>query len=220
MSGKYGVKIISDAQIAGAAKAAGFTGDDVTMATAIALAESGGDMYAYNPVAPDLSFGLMQINMIGDMGPSRRRAFGLSRNEDLFNPTTNMRVARSLRLSRKNWHDWSTYSDGSYKTYWNRARLAAGSPNSSIPTGDVGTATQVGLTDGIDQFSKAADFLTAWQTWARAGMIIGGGILVIVALSIVSGTTAKVAKAADMATDLIPQTRGVKAAAKAIKGAK
>lgn len=215
MSGVYGTKVISDAAIATAARAGGFTGDDVVMATAIALAESGGDIYAYNPKAPDLSYGLMQINMIGDMGPERRKRFGLSKNTDLFNPAVNMRVAKAFKVSRGNWNDWSTYSAGDYKTYWNRARLAAGSPNTPLPDGATAVnASTGGVSGAASSLSKAADFLQQWQTWARLGMIVGGGILILVALSLISGVASSVKQAADTVTDVIPQTRAVKAAVK------
>jgi Lysozyme like domain len=65
---------------------AGFSPDreEAVIATAIALAESGGDPHAHNPKPPDNSFGLWQINMIGALGPDRRQKLGLSRNEELF----------------------------------------------------------------------------------------------------------------------------------------
>jgi len=213
-------QVLSDSQIAGAAKSAGFSGEAVAIITAIALAESSGNMYAHNPIPPDDSYGLTQINMLGGMGPERRKRYGLTSNDQLFDPVTNMRAAYDISGKGTNWRPWSTYTSGAYRLYLNRARTAAGSSAGDIPTAGGGGATQIGLSDGIDSFGKAADFLTAWQTWARAGMIVGGAILVIVALSIMSGTTAKVSAAVNTATDIIPQTRGIKAAARAVKGAK
>lgn len=214
------VQIISDGQIASAAKSAGFSGGQVAIITAIALAESSGNMYAHNPIPPDNSYGLTQINMLGGMGPERRKRYGLTSNDQLFDPVTNMRAAYDISGQGKNWRPWSTYTNGAYRLYLNRSEKAAGTPAGDVPTAGGTGATQASLSGGIDSFGKAADFLTAWQTWARAGMILGGSILVLVALSVMSGTVSKVGAAVNMATDVIPQTRGIKAAARAVKGAK
>lgn len=214
-------QVISDAQIAGAAKAAGFSGGQVAIITAIALAESSGNIYAHNPVPPDNSYGLTQINMLGGMGPERRKRYGLTSNDQLFDPVTNMRAAYDISSQGKNWRPWSTYTSGAYRLYLKRAESASGSPASEVPTAGGGTnASQVGLSSGASALGEAADFLTAWQTWARAGMILGGAILIIAALSIMSGSVSRVTAAVNMATDVIPQTRGIKAAARAVKGAK
>lgn len=220
MAGMKRSQILSDAQIAGAAKAAGFTGEAVAIITAISLAESSGNMYAHNPIPPDNSYGLTQINMLGDMGPARRKRYGLTSNDQLFDPVTNLKAAYDISGQGKNWRPWSTYTSGAYLLYLNRARKAAGSSVGDIPTAGGGGATQVGITDSLDSFNKAADLLTAWQTWARAGMMVGGAILVLVALAMMSGATSKVGSAVNTVTDVIPQTRGIKAAARAAKGAK
>lgn len=44
----------------------------------------------------DLSYGLFQINMLGKMGPARRGYFKISKNEELYDPETNVRAARIL----------------------------------------------------------------------------------------------------------------------------
>lgn len=46
----------------------------------------------------DQSYGLFQINMLGNLGPSRRKQYGLSSNDDLYDPLTNAKVA--FRLSK------------------------------------------------------------------------------------------------------------------------
>jgi len=77
------------------AKQAGFKGQSLDTIVAIVQAESGGNPRAYNGNANtgDKSYGLAQINMLGAMGPERRARYGLSSNEDLFDPLTNLRVA-------------------------------------------------------------------------------------------------------------------------------
>lgn len=86
-------------------------------AAAIALAESGGNPRAYNPVPPDNSYGLWQVNMIGGLGPQRRRQFGLDSNDQLFDPWTNARAMAAISGGGRNWGPWSTYTSGAYRRY-------------------------------------------------------------------------------------------------------
>ena len=70
------------------ARKAGFSRDhdEALIATAIALAESGGDPSAHNdnPKTGDDSFGLWQINMFKELGPARRvrRMFHVQGGQD------------------------------------------------------------------------------------------------------------------------------------------
>lgn len=99
---------------------AGFTGNGLKMAYAIAMAESGGNARAHNPNANtgDNSYGLFQINMLGAMGPERRRRYGLSSNDDLFDPLTNAKVAFKMSGGGANWGPWSTYTNDAYKKFY------------------------------------------------------------------------------------------------------
>lgn len=133
---------LSDAQIAAAARAAGFSGESVAIAVAVALAESSGNPRARNAVPPDNSYGLWQINMLGSMGPARRQQFGLSSNEQLYDPTTNARAAYAISSQGRNWKPWSTYTGQTYRMYMNRGQAAAGNPAGSVPgAGQVSTGT-------------------------------------------------------------------------------
>ena len=84
---------------------------------AIALAESSGNVRAHNKKAPDNSYGLWQINMIGNIGPERRKKFGLESNEDLFDPVTNARVAWQISNQGKSFKPWTTFTSGKYKEF-------------------------------------------------------------------------------------------------------
>jgi hypothetical protein len=99
---------------------AGFSGQGLKMAYAIAMAESSGNARAHNPNAGtgDNSYGLFQINMLGGMGPERRRRYGLKSNEALFDPLTNARVAFKMSNGGRNWGPWSTYGSGAYKKFY------------------------------------------------------------------------------------------------------
>ncbi|MEV7548579.1 transglycosylase SLT domain-containing protein [Amycolatopsis sp. NPDC089917] len=113
-------------QIARHAYDAGFRGDGLTTAVAVALAESGGDTRAHNATPPDDSYGLWQINMLGAMGPERRRQFGLDSNAELFDAATNAKAANKISDDGRSWTPWSTYTNGAYRRHLPAARKAAG----------------------------------------------------------------------------------------------
>jgi hypothetical protein len=98
---------------------AGWRGDALKTAWEVMMAESGGHPSDHNSNAAtgDDSYGLFQINMLGSMGPARRKAYGLSSDADLLNPDTNARVAYSMSAGGKNWSPWSTYKSGAYSKY-------------------------------------------------------------------------------------------------------
>lgn len=211
--------VLTDAQIAGAAKAAGFSGDALVKAVAIALAESSGDANAHNPRPPDNSYGLWQINMLGEMGPDRRKQFGLKSNEELFSPNVNAKAAYAISNGGKNFRPWSTYIFGNYLSYMPRARKAAGNPDSSGGTSNVQPA---GFTDVFSWPGEILDFfefVTDPNTWLRLGMILAGGVALMWALFSISGQVDKAKKLVDTATNIIPQTRAVKGVAAAAKAA-
>lgn len=216
---------LSDAQIAGAAKAAGFSGSNLAKAVAIALAESSGNPNAHNAVPPDNSYGLWQINMLGSMGPARRKQFGLKSNNDLFNPTTNAKAAYAIAGGGKNFGPWSTYTSGAYLRYMSRANKAAGNPDSSVPGASGGSGVeQAGLSDVLDWPGEIMDFfefISDPNTWLRAGMILGGAVLVGVALFQISGQASQLGQVASSVVDFVPGGGAVKkaAAAKTASGA-
>ncbi|MGW4115426.1 type VII secretion target [Actinosynnema sp. NPDC004786] len=113
---------LSPERIARHAHDAGFRGQDLTIAVAVALAESGGDPRAHNPTPPDNSYGLWQINMLGSLGPARRREFGLESNRELFDPAENARAAHRISGEGRSWTPWTTYTSGAYKRHLDEAR--------------------------------------------------------------------------------------------------
>jgi Lysozyme like domain len=113
-------------RIYGYARRAGFSPGESVTATAIALAESGGRPRAHNPHPPDDSYCLMQVNMLGPLGPQRRARYHLDRNEDLYDPATCMRVAYGISAGGSNWRPWTTYTHGTYLRYLPTARRAGG----------------------------------------------------------------------------------------------
>ena len=101
---------------------AGFRGDALEVAYAVAMAESSGKTDAHNDdeTTGDDSYGLFQINMLGAMGPERREQYGLKKDDDLFDPATNARVAFQLSQGGKDWKPWTTYVNGAYKKYYDK----------------------------------------------------------------------------------------------------
>jgi hypothetical protein len=120
-------RTLSGAEVAKLFYQAGFRGNDLVKAVAIAKRESGFRTGAHNPdsTTSDNSFGLMQINMIGSLGPDRRRRLGLKSNEELLDPATNARAAYWLYQAGNNsFHHWGEYKnmDSSHKTDMSAAR--------------------------------------------------------------------------------------------------
>lgn len=108
----------STGNLANLAQQAGFTASQARIMAAIAMAESSGNPRAHNPNwrTGDDSYGLWQINMLGDMGPSRRRAFGIRNNSQLFDPLVNARAAKTI-FDWQGFNAWSVYRSGAYRRF-------------------------------------------------------------------------------------------------------
>lgn len=89
--------------------AVGFEGQALRTAWSIAKNESNGRPMAYsnNPQTGDNSYGIFQINMIGDLGPNRREKFDLRSNILLFDPVVNAEIAYYMSSGGENWSAWS-----------------------------------------------------------------------------------------------------------------
>jgi murein DD-endopeptidase MepM/ murein hydrolase activator NlpD len=98
--------------------AQGFRGAGLETAFAVALAESGGvSRRNYSLKTGDDSYGAFQINMLGSLGPARRKKFGLSKDSDLLDGKTNLRVAYTMSHEGNNFKAWSTYKNGKFASY-------------------------------------------------------------------------------------------------------
>lgn len=158
-----------------AARGAGFQGEDLIRMTAVAMAESSGNVQAFNnnPVTGDLSYGAFQVNMRGDLGPARRRQFGLANNEALFDLGTNARVAKSI-FDSQGINAWGSFRDGRFQEWMGQARAAAPSVMGSVAAagGVVAPSTalqaqdlqqrQQDLNAQDTRLSKAIEDLTQW----------------------------------------------------------
>jgi uncharacterized membrane protein len=118
---------VSIEQLKQLATSAGFSSNEISTMASIAMAESGGNSRAHNKKRPDNSYGLWQINMLDEMGPERRKQFGISTNEELFDPLTNARAAKIIR-DRQGFGAWSVYKSGAYKKFLSIASREEGGP--------------------------------------------------------------------------------------------
>jgi hypothetical protein len=98
-------------------KEAGFKGDRLVEAFGIAMKESTGRPRSHNdnPDTGDNSYGLFQINMIGDLGPARLEKYNLESNKDLFDPLINAKIAYQMSNKGKNWSAWHGLTDSALK---------------------------------------------------------------------------------------------------------
>jgi CBS domain containing-hemolysin-like protein len=101
---------------------AGFRDGALEVAFGVAMAESSGDPKAHNDDAStgDDSYGLFQINMLGDMGPERRKLYGLKKDDELFDPLTNAQVAFQISEGGTNWKPWTMYTNGGYQKFYDK----------------------------------------------------------------------------------------------------
>ena len=112
-----GMTAMPDTDILQLALNQGLSEQQAVIMTAIALAESAGKPgnHNFNESTGDESYGLWQINMLGALGPDRRRVLGLTDNMQLADPETN---ARGMAYVLKSGYNaWTVYRTGAYRQY-------------------------------------------------------------------------------------------------------
>jgi hypothetical protein len=97
--------------------ARGYSPDEARLMSAVAMAESGGNLTARNFVGADESYGLLQINMKGSLGPARMNQFGLTNKSQLFDLNTNLDAADRI-YKTQGIRAWGAYTNGSYKKFY------------------------------------------------------------------------------------------------------
>lgn len=117
---------MSPVDLARLASQAGFKGEGLRQMVATIFPESGGRPDAFNGNAGtgDRSYGLAQINMLGNLGPERLKQFGIHRNEDLFDPLTNLKAAYEVSGHGTNFSPWSAWKAGKHQQYLDEADAA------------------------------------------------------------------------------------------------
>lgn len=100
-------------QIAQVAAGAGFSGDALNIAVAVALAESSGDPSAVSPTG---DYGLWQINLASHPDVPRSCA---------LDPACCAGAAYRISSGGTDWQPWATYTSGRYRQFLNQAQAAA-----------------------------------------------------------------------------------------------
>lgn len=194
-------------QIAGYATAAGFPPDQIATATAVALAESGGETTATNRNSNgSTDYGLWQINTVHG---------ALLNQGDKFNPLDNAKMALTVYARAGNkWTPWTVYKSGTYRAQMPTATLAVGNP---VPPqdGNVEASTETTTASSpldmlgplgsmVGQLMGTFNRLTSGALWLRVGAFILGSCLIGFSLLRLSGADQMAFKAAKMAV-----TKGV-----------
>lgn len=151
----------SASQIAAVARGAGFTGDALTTAVAVALAESSGRVEVVNSIG---ATGLWQI-----LQPLHVKTYPHWSREWLQNPKNNAQAAFILSSGGTNWRPWQVYTNGMYRLHLNTARAAVGAAD----TGDAPAPAAPAVTD---------DNRDVYSRIQRNAVIGFGAILILVAL--------------------------------------
>ena len=115
-------------QLAEWLRQAGFEGEHLREAWAIAMRESGGNPSAHNIGPKDDSYGLFQINFkpVGGLDPAKRDASlrknvaGYSGPKSLLDPLINARAAAYMSARGRNWSSWVSPQYGKAATYYDQ----------------------------------------------------------------------------------------------------
>jgi hypothetical protein len=99
---------LSDYELKELLAAVGFEGKALRTAWAIAKTESSGRPLAYNGNrnTGDSSYGIFQINMLGNLGVARKEKFDLRSNVLLFDPVINAEITYYMTNGGLNWSAW------------------------------------------------------------------------------------------------------------------
>lgn len=149
-----GADRLSVSQMVDLAKQAGFDENQASIMAAIAAAESSGNPRAHNPVGRDNSYGLWQINMLGNMGPERRRQFGIESNEQLWDPSINAKAAKTI-FDQQGFDAWTVYKTGAYKKYLGTAQESTGNVEASKDENDGKVVDKGSISNSIGGLDSA-----------------------------------------------------------------
>jgi hypothetical protein len=99
---------LSDEELKDLLWAVGFEGKALKTAWAIAKRESNGRPKAYNGnrATGDSSYGIFQINMLGNLGVDRKEKFDLTSNALLFDPVKNAEITYYMTDGGQDWSSW------------------------------------------------------------------------------------------------------------------
>lgn len=174
---------LSYAQLRAYAAAAGAADPDTAAAIALAETSGTGNTNAHNVIPPDNSYGPWQINMLGSLGPDRRKKLGITSNTQLFDPGTNARAMVMISNGGTNWKPWSTYTSGKYKTYLkSTATTGTTAVDTNAVNTNVITDTASSAKDAVGVLVDTANWVVNPSNWLRVLYVIAGAAVVLVGL--------------------------------------
>jgi lysozyme-like protein len=166
---------LTPAQIQYYAQSAGFTGQDLATAVAIALAESSGNPNIYNAETAAKggtpqgqgSYGLWQIYL--KMHPEFAGA-------NLYDPQTNANAAYAIYTAAGGFSPWSTYNSGAYQAY-----LVPGATSPPPITIDATTGEMIPNAPDVNSMPSidSSGLITSPAAASPAGMYLGLGALAL-----------------------------------------
>jgi hypothetical protein len=115
-------EMLTDKELIQLLKAVGFEGKALKTAWAVAKTESNARPLAYNGNrnTGDSSYGIFQINMLGELGIDRKEKFELRSNILLFDPVVNAEITYHMTQGGENWSSWSSVKTGAIKKWINK----------------------------------------------------------------------------------------------------
>lgn len=107
-------EMLTDEELKELLWAVGFEGKALKTAWAVAKSESNGRPMAYNGnrKTGDSSYGIFQINMLGNLGIDRKEKFELRSNVLLFDPVINAEITYYMTQGGNDWSSWSSMRSG------------------------------------------------------------------------------------------------------------
>jgi hypothetical protein len=110
---------LSDEDLKDLLIAVGFEGKALKTAWAIAKRESNGRPMAYNGNrnTGDSSYGIFQINMLGNLGIDRKEKFDLKSNVLLFDPVINAEITYHMTNGGEDWSAWKGLTQRAQEFY-------------------------------------------------------------------------------------------------------
>jgi hypothetical protein len=114
-------EMLTDKELKNLLLTVGFEGKALKTAWAIAKRESNGRPLAYNGnrATGDSSYGIFQINMLGNLGVHRQEKFNLKSNNELFDPTKNAEIAYHMTNGGNDWSAWKGLTPRAMEFYLN-----------------------------------------------------------------------------------------------------